>query len=68
MKYKVLSPIRNNGKYYPVDSEISLKEVPKGIKDFLEVIQEDKPTAKKAARPPKGVAPRTKKKSISKKQ
>jgi len=74
MKYKVLSPIRNNGKYYPVDSEISLKEVPEGIKIFLKEIpataskpaSADKPETKKTACPKKkGRA--IKKKTISKK-
>ena len=71
MKYKVLSPIRNNGKNYPINSEITLKEIPEGLKDLLQAIPE-KEEAKKSATASKSAAvkkaaPKTKKKIISKK-
>ena len=59
MKYLVLSPIRNNGKLYPVNSIIELSKVPANLEDHLEVIPEDKKAV------PNKVA--SKKKTISKK-
>ena len=64
MKFKVLSPIRNNGKFYPVNSEISLKEVPEALVNLLEETTETKKSV-----PKKEAAKSTaKKKTISKKQ
>ena len=64
MKYLVLSPIRNNGKLYPVNSVIELSKVPANLEDHLEVIPyQNKVEMKSAAK--KKAAP--KKKTISKK-
>ena len=64
MKYLVLSPIRNNGKFHPVNSVIELSKVPATLEDYLEAVPDQnkaemKPAAKKKAAP--------KKKTISKK-
>ena len=75
MKILVKSPIKCNGSFYPVGSFISFKndEVPESLVQLVEAVPDStketaKPTPaiKKTARPPKGVASKAKKKTVSK--
>ena len=42
MKYKVLSPIKHNGKVYPVGSEITFKDEPTKLLILLEFLSKEK--------------------------
>ena len=47
MKYKVLSPIKHDGKVYPVGSEITFKDEPTKLLSLLEFLSKEEPEKEK---------------------
>ena len=47
MKYKVLSPIKHDGKVYPVGSEITFKDEPTKLLNLLELLSKETEPKKK---------------------